>query len=182
MIIGEYQHLAGVSRPSQSVNKISAAKHKSGHLPSWTGKSREEQPNASGSSDQKKKGHSHAGKQVKEQGEVAKQSNHAHMAESMMVVDPSAPTASSSASLPAPPAPLLVIMMINGNSRIMPASAFILKALLAAIAAKPIPHRYTGSTETRPGVWSNAKKVCDLADHMDITATQSDVTSLFWLI
>ena len=65
-IIREYQCLAEVSQPSQSANKISTVKHKSNHLPSWKGKSREEQPSASVSGDQKKKGHSHAGKQVKE--------------------------------------------------------------------------------------------------------------------
>jgi len=53
-IIGEYQRLAGVSRPSQSANKISTVKCKSDHPPSWKGKSREEQPNVSGSGDQKK--------------------------------------------------------------------------------------------------------------------------------
>jgi len=65
VIIGEYQRLAGVSRPSQSANKISTVKRKSDHPPSWKGKSREEQPNASSSGDQKK-GRSHAGKKVKE--------------------------------------------------------------------------------------------------------------------
>ena len=54
VIIGEYQRLADVSRPSQSANKISAVKRKFDHPPSWKGKSREEQPNASGSGDQKK--------------------------------------------------------------------------------------------------------------------------------
>jgi len=63
--------------------------------------------------------------------------------------------------------------MINGNSRIIPAPTFIPKAILAAIAAKPIPRQYTSSTETRPGVWVNAKKAHDLADHMDITLTVS---------
>ena len=64
-IIREYQCLAGVSQPSQLVNKIFTVKRKSDHTPSWKGKSREEQPNVSGSGDQKKKGRSHAGKQVK---------------------------------------------------------------------------------------------------------------------
>jgi len=142
-IIGEYQRLAGVSRPSQSANKISAVKHKSDHPPSWKGKSREEQPKASGSGDQKK-GRSCAGKKVKERREAAKQRDHAHMAESAMVVDPPAPTASSSAPLPTPPAPLPIVTMINGNGRIVPAPAFVPKGLLAAIAAKPIPRRKQG--------------------------------------
>jgi len=86
-----------------------------------------------------------------------------------MVVDSPAPIASSLAPLPAPPAPLLVVMTINSNSRIIPTPAFIPKALLAAIAAKPIPCRYTGSTETRPSVWINAEKARDLADRMDVT-------------
>jgi len=168
-ITGEFQCLAGVSRPSQSVNKISTVKHKSNHLPSWKGKSREEQPTASGSGDQKKG--SRAGKKVKERREAAKQRDHAHMAESAMVVDPPAPIASSSAPLPAPPAPLPVVTMINRNGRIILVPAFIPKAILAAIAAKPIPRRYTGSTETRPGVWVNAEKACSLADHMEVTPT-----------
>jgi len=100
------------------------------------------------------------------------------MAESAMMVDLSAPTASSSASLPAPPAPLLVVTTINGNGRIIPAPAFILKAIPAAIAAKPIPRWYTGSTETRPSVWVNAKKACDLADYMDITPIVSTLKHL----
>jgi len=95
------------------------------------------------------------------------------MAESAMVVNSPAPTASSSAPLPAPPAPLPVVTMINGNGRIIPAPAFIPKAILAAIAAKPIPHRYTGSMETRPSVWVNAKKARNLADRMDVTPTVS---------
>jgi len=131
-ITGEYQCLAGVSRPSQSANKISTVKHKSDHPPSWKGKSREEEPNASSLGDQKK-GRSRAGKKVKERREAAKQRDHAHMAESAMVVDPPAPIASSSAPLPAPPAPLPVITTINGNGRIIPAPTFILKAILAAI-------------------------------------------------
>jgi len=130
VIIREYQCLAGVSWPSQSANKISAVTCKSDHPPSWKGKSREEQPNASGSSDQKKKACSCAGKQVKEQQEATKQRDHAYMAESAMVIDPPTATASSSASLPTPPTPLLVIMTINGNSRIISTPAFILKALL----------------------------------------------------
>ena len=48
MIIGEHQHLAGVSRPSQSANKISAVKRKPDHPLSWKGKSKDEQPAASG--------------------------------------------------------------------------------------------------------------------------------------
>jgi len=161
----------------QLANKISAVKCKYDHPPSWKGKSREEQPTASGSGDQKK-GQSRAGKKVKERREAAKQRDHAHMAESAMVVDPPAPIASSSAPLPAPPAPLPVVTMINGNGRIIPAPAFIPKAILAAIAAKPIPHRYTGSTETRPGVWVNAEKARNLADRMDITPTVSTLKRL----
>jgi len=95
------------------------------------------------------------------------------MAESVMVVDPPAPIASSSTLLPIPPALLLVVTMINGNGRIIPTPAFIPKAIPAAIAAKPIPRWYTGSTETRPSVWVNAEKARDLADHMDITPTVS---------
>ena len=91
------------------------------------------------------------------------------MAESVIVVNPPAPTASSSALLPTPPAPLLVVMAINSNGRIIPAPAFIPKVILAAIAAKPIPRRYTSSTETRPGIWVNAEKARNLADRMDIT-------------
>jgi len=68
------------------------------------------------------------------------------MTEIAMVVDPPAPIASSSA-LPPVPKPLPVITTINGNSRIIPASAFVPKGLPAAIAAKPMPRRYTGSTE-----------------------------------
>ena len=132
-----------------------------------------EKPNVSGSGDQKKKGWSCAGKQVKEWREAAKQCNHAHMAEFTMVVNPPAPIASLSAPLPAPPALLPVIMTINSNSRIIPAPAFILKVILAAIAATPIPCRYTGSTGTRPSIWVNAKKARNLADHMDITSTIS---------
>ena len=90
-----------------------------------------------------------------------------------MVVNPPALRASSSASLPTPPASLPVIMTINGNGRIIPAPAFILKVILAAIAAKPISRRYTSSTETRPGVWINTKKTRDLADHIDIALTIS---------
>ena len=82
-----------------------------------------------------------------------------------MVVNPPAPTSSSLASLPTPPAPLLVIMTINGNGRIIPAPAFIPKA----IAAKPIPLWYTGSMETRPDIWVNTKKAHNLADCMDVT-------------
>jgi len=47
-IIGEHQRLAGVSRPSQSANKISAVKQKSDHPLFWKGKSKDEQPAASG--------------------------------------------------------------------------------------------------------------------------------------
>ena len=100
------------------------------------------------------------------------------MAESAMVVDPPAPIVSSLAPLPAPPAPLPVVTTINGNSRIIPAPAFNPKALLAAIATKPIPRRYTGSTEARPGVWVNAKKACNLADCMDVTPTVSTLKRL----
>jgi len=95
------------------------------------------------------------------------------MAESMMVVNPPTPIATSSALLPAPPAPLLVIMTINRNSRIIPTPAFIPKVLSAAIGAKPIPHWYNSSTETRPGIWVNAEKAHNLADCMDVTLTVS---------
>ena len=61
-----------------------------------------------------------------------------------MVVDPPVPIASLRVSPPAP-TPLPVIMTINGNGRIIPTSAFVSKGLLAAIAAKPIPRRYTSS-------------------------------------
>jgi len=115
---------------------------------------------------------------VKERREAAKQRNHAHMAESAMVIDPPTPTASSSAPLPAPPAPLPIVTTINGNGRIIPAPAFVPKGLLAAIAAKPIPRQYTGSTETRPGVWVNAEKARDLADRMEITPTISTLKRL----
>ena len=100
------------------------------------------------------------------------------MAESVMVVDPPAPIASSSAPLSAPPALPLVVTTINGNGRIIPTPAFIPKAILAAIAAKPIPRQYTGSMETRPGFWVNAKKACDLADHMEVTLTISTLKCL----
>jgi len=69
-IIGEHQRLAGVSQPSQLVNKISAVKRKPDHLPSWKGKSKDDQPAPSGSGSvdhsKEKKGQSHAGKKVKE--------------------------------------------------------------------------------------------------------------------
>jgi len=115
---------------------------------------------------------------VKEQREAAKQRDHAHMAESAIVVDPPTPIASSSAPLPAPPALLLVITTINGNGRIIPAPVFIPKAIPAAIAAKPIPRRYTSSMETRPSVWVNAEKARDLANRMDITLTVSTLKRL----
>jgi len=99
------------------------------------------------------------------------------MAEMAMAVDPPAPIVSPKAPLPAP-TPLVVIMTINGNGRIIPASAFVPKGLLAAIAAKPIPRRYTGSMETRPGIWVNAKKAHDLADHMEVTPTISTLKLL----
>jgi len=97
------------------------------------------------------------GKQVKQHREAAKERQHAHMAELVMAVDPPTPTASPPASPPAL-TPLPVITTINGNSRIIPAPAFIPKTLPAAIAAKPIPRRYTGSMETRPSVWVNTEK------------------------
>jgi len=58
------------------------------------------------------------------------------MAESAMVVDSPTPTASSLALLSAPPAPLPVVTTINSNGRIIPASTFIPKAILAAIATE----------------------------------------------
>jgi len=103
------------------------------------------------------------------------------MAEMAMAVDPPAPIASTSA-LPPAPKPLPIIMMINGNSIIIPAPAFIPKRLPAAIATKPIPHRYTGSTETRPGVWVNAGKACDLADCMDISKKGGHLHCLLWVL
>ena len=95
------------------------------------------------------------------------------MAEQDMVVDPPAPIASTSALLaPCPvPTPLPIVTTINGNGRVVTAPAFILKALLAAIAAKPIPKQYTGSEEVRPGVWLNAEKTHNLANHMEMTPT-----------
>ena len=92
------------------------------------------------------------------------------MAEMVMAVDPPAPIASSSAP-PSVPKPLLIITTINRNGRIIPTPVFVPKGLPAAIAAKPIPRRYTGSTETRPGVWVNAEKARDLADYMEVTPT-----------
>ena len=83
-----------------------------------------------------------------------------------MAVDP--PIASTSA-LPPPPTPLPVVTTINENSRIIPAPAFVPKGLLAAIAIKPIPRRYTSLTETRPGIWVNAEKACNLANYMEVT-------------
>jgi len=94
------------------------------------------------------------------------------MAEMAMAVDPPAPIASKSA-LPPAPKPLPVVTTINGNGIIIPTPAFIPKRLPAAIAAKPIPCRYTGSMETRPGIWVNAEKARDLADHMKVTPTIS---------
>jgi len=38
---------------------------------------------------------------------------------------------------------------------------------------KPIPCRYTGSTETRPGIWINAEKACNLANRIEVTLTIS---------
>ena len=68
------------------------------------------------------------------------------MAEMAMVVDPLAPVASTLALLAQPliPNPLPIITMVNSNGGIVTAPTFILEALLAAIAAKPIPHWYTG--------------------------------------
>jgi len=94
------------------------------------------------------------------------------MAEMAMAVDPPAPIASLMAPPPAP-TPLPVIMTINRNGRIIPASTFVPKGLPAAIAAKPIPRRYTGLMETRPGIRVNAEKACNLADHMEVTPTIS---------
>jgi len=85
-----------------------------------------------------------------------------------MAVDPPAPIASLRAPPPAL-TPLLVITTINGNGRIISTPAFVSKGLPAAIAAKPIPRRYTGSMETRPGIWVNAEKACNLANHIEVT-------------
>ena len=90
----------------------------------------------------------------------------------VMAVDPPAPIASLLA-LPPVPKPLPIVTTINSNSRIIPATAFVPKGLPAAIAAKPIPRRYTGSIETRPGIWVNAERARDLADHMEVTLTIS---------
>jgi len=54
-IISEFSCLQEL-QPLTLANKISTVKHKSDHPPSWKGKSREEQPNASGLGDQQKKG------------------------------------------------------------------------------------------------------------------------------
>ena len=108
---------------------------------------------------------------MKEQQEATQQCDHVHIAESVIVVNPPTPIASQLAPLPAPPAPLPVVMTINDNGRIISTPAFIPKAIPAAIPAKPIPHRYTGSMKTRPSIWVNAKKARDLADHMDVTLT-----------
>ena len=88
-----------------------------------------------------------------------------------MVVDSPAPVASTSALLACPliPTPLLIVTMINGNGRVVTAPAFVPKALLAAIAAKPIPHWYMGTTEVRPSIWLNAEKAHNLSDHMEMT-------------
>ena len=168
-IIGEHQRLAGVSQPSQLVNKISVIKQKPDHPPSWKGKSKDKQPVTSGTGSddrsKEKKGQSCAGKKVKERREAAKECQHSRMAEMAMAVDPPAPIASLKAPLPAP-TPLPVVTTISSNGRIIPAPAFVPKGLPAAIAAKPIPRRYTSSTETRPGVWVNAKKACDLVHYL----------------
>ena len=94
-----------------------------------------------------------------------------------MAVDLPAPIASPKAPLPAP-TPLPVVTTINGNGRIIPAPTFVPKGIPAAIAAKPIPRRYTGSTETRPGIWVNAKKARDLANCMEVTPTISTLKYL----
>jgi len=114
---------------------------------------------------------------VKQHQEAARECQHAHMAEMAMAVDLPAPTASLPAPPPAP-TPLPVVTTINGNARIIPAPAFIPKALPAAIAAKPIPRRYTSSTETRSGIWVNAEKARDLADRMDATPMISTLKRL----
>jgi len=114
---------------------------------------------------------------VKQHQEAAKECQHAHMAELAMAVNPPTPTASPLA-LPLAPTPLPVITTINGNGRIIPAPTFIPKTLPAAIPVKPIPHRYTSSMETRPGVWVNAEKAHDLADRMDITPMISTLKRL----
>ena len=93
-IIGEHQHLAGVSRPLQSANRIFMVKRKPNHPPSWKGKSKDEQPAASGTGSsnysKEKKGQSCAEKKVKEHREAAKERQHSHMAEMAMVVNPPA--------------------------------------------------------------------------------------------
>ena len=109
---------------------------------------------------------------MKQHQEAAKECQHAHMA-----VDPPASTASPPASPPAL-TPLPVVTTIKGNGRIISAPTFYPKTLPATIAAKPIPRRYTGSTETRPGVWVNAEKAHDLADHMEVMPTISTLKCL----
>jgi len=88
-----------------------------------------------------------------------------------------APTASPPASPPAP-IPLPVITTIKDNCRIIPAPTFYPKTLPAAITAKPISRRYTGSTETRPGILVNAEQARNLADHMDMMPTISTLKRL----
>ena len=173
-IIGEYSHLKGSTRAGPSVNKISAVKQKSDHAPSWKEKGKETATSGSDSGSQEKKCYkSCTRKQVKKCQEAAEQRDHAHMVEMAMVVDPLAPVASTLALLARPPipTPLPIVTTVNGNSRIITAPAFILKALLAAIAAKPIPHWYTGTTEVWPRIWLNAKKACNLSDCMEMTLT-----------
>jgi len=139
-VISKFSCMKGSNRPLTSANKISAAKRKDDHLPSWKEKSREDNPATSGSGSgdcKKKKRQSHVKKQVKQHQEAAKECQHAHMAELAMAVDPPTPTASPLASPPAL-TPLSVITTINGNGRIISTPTFIPKTLPATITAKPI--------------------------------------------
>ena len=180
-IIGEHQCLAGVSWPSQSANKISTVKHKPNYPLFWKVKSKDKQPAPSGTGSddhsKEKKGQYCAEKKIKKHWEATKECQHSHMAEMAMAVDPPVSIASLRAP-PSAPTPLPVVMAINGNSRIIPASAFVPKGLPAAIAAKPISRRYTGSMKTRPGIWVNAEKACNLADRMEVTPMISTLKHL----
>src|SRR4029077_9180558 len=165
-IVSEHARLKGSNRPPQSAEKLPDVKRKQDHPPTWKGKSRDDQPAASGSGsggqkEKKKGGRPRSGKQVKECREAAKQ--RAHMAEQAMAIDP--PVASTSA-LPAPPP---VVTTVNGNGIVSSApAAFIPKKLPASIMAKPISKRFTGSSEVRPGVWRNAEKASDLSDRPEL--------------
>jgi len=99
------------------------------------------------------------------------------MAEMAMAVDAPAPIASLKAPLSAPTL-LPVVTTINSNGRIISTLIFVPKGLPAAIAAKPIPRRYTSSMETRPSIWVNAEKAHNLADCMEVTPMISTLKHL----